>query len=93
MRNSLDEGETKMVITVKVDRQKKTLTIQMPLEKAHPSKSTGKTLVIASTHGCQTSDAIHSGRQIVVTANAFIYARQSKSKEMGDSTEKRDAVG
>jgi hypothetical protein len=82
-----------MSVLVKLDRKKKTLTIEIPLEKAHPSKSTGKTLVIASTHGCQTSDAIHSRRQIVVTANAFIYARQSKSKETGDSTEKRDAVG
>jgi hypothetical protein len=82
-----------MLVTVEVDRKRKILTIQMPLEKAHPSKSSGKTLVIASTHGCKTSDALYSGRPIVVTANAFVYTRPSKSEKLDDSTEKRVAVG
>jgi len=70
-----------MEITTKINRQKRTITITMPLQKATPSKSSGKTLVVASTHGCQTTEARHSGRPIVVTANAFIYATSRPKKK------------
>lgn len=63
-----------MLVSAKIDRKRKTLTITLPLQKAAPSRSTGKTLVVASSHGCQTTEALHSRRPIVVTANAFIYA-------------------
>jgi hypothetical protein len=71
-----------MLVSARIDKHRKSLTIQLPLEKAHPSRSTGKTLIVASTHGCQTTEARHSGRPIVVTANAFIYAAsRSKGKK------------
>jgi len=70
-----------MLVSARIDRKRKTLTIQLPLEKAHPSKSSGKTLVVASTHGCQTTEARHSGRPIVITANAFIYAAKRPTRK------------
>jgi len=77
----------KMPVTVQIDRSKQTLTVTMPLEKARPSRSSGKTLVIASTHGCQVSDARRLGRAVVVTANAFIYSHKR------DPTETRETEG
>ena len=71
-----------MLVSARIDNKRKSLTITMPLQKATPSKSSGKTLVVASTHGCQTTEARHSGHPIVVTANAFIYAAsRSKGKK------------
>jgi hypothetical protein len=70
-----------MEITAKINRQKRTITITMPLQKAMPSKSSGKTLVVATTHCCQTTEARHSGRPIVLTANAFIYAASQTKKK------------
>jgi hypothetical protein len=70
-----------MPVTVNVDRSKRTLTITMPLQKATPSRSSGKTLVVATTHGCQTTEARHSGRPIVLTAHAFIYAASQPKKK------------
>jgi hypothetical protein len=63
-----------MLVTARIDRKRKTLTITMPLQKATPSKSSGKTLVVATTHGCQTTEARHSSRPVVITANAFVYS-------------------
>jgi hypothetical protein len=83
----------KMEITTKINRQKRTITITMPLQKASPSKSSGKTLVVASTHGCQTTKARHSGRPIVVTANAFVYATsQLKGKGKKHKVERRSSA-
>jgi len=48
------------------------LKIELPLEKPKPSKS-GKTMVVASTHGVKTTEVRYKGRNIVVVANAFIY--------------------
>jgi hypothetical protein len=50
-----------------------TLIIRLPLQKPVPSKSSGKTLVIASTHGVVTTTASYRGKQIIVVANAFVY--------------------
>lgn len=59
----------------------KTLIIRLPLQKPVPSKSSGKTLVVASTHGTITTNAVCYGRRIVVTANAFIYPRRNSPHE------------
>ncbi len=61
-----------MPVQVAIDKHAKTLTIMMPLQSARASAS-GKTKVIASTHGCHVTDSKRLGRPIVVTANAFIY--------------------
>jgi hypothetical protein len=54
-----------MQTQVAIDRQEKTLTITIPLQSARVSAS-GKTKVIASTHGCHVSDLKRLGRPIVV---------------------------
>jgi len=51
----------------------KTLIIRLSLQKPVPSKSSGKTLVIASTHGVVFTTASYRGKQIALAANAFIY--------------------
>jgi hypothetical protein len=78
-RESQSKGGRFMPVSVKLDPKKKTLTIKMPLEKARRSAS-GKTLVVASTHGCKISEAVLSGRPVVVTANAFVYPRKQPSR-------------
>ena len=62
-----------MEMSARINRQKKTLVIEIPLQKATPSKLSGKTLVVATSHGCKTTNIRHAGRPIVVTANAFVY--------------------
>jgi len=60
----------------------KTLIIRLPLQKPTLSKSSGKTLVIASTHGVMRTTASYRGRQISVVANAFVYPdRESEPEE------------
>jgi hypothetical protein len=76
-RESQSKGGRFMPVSVKLDPKKKTLTIKMPLEKARRSAS-GKTLVVASTHGCKISEAVLSGRPVVVTANAFATPESSR---------------
>ena len=49
MRNKL------MEVRAKINRQRKMLIIEVPLQKAAPSKHSGKTLVVATTHGCKTT--------------------------------------
>jgi hypothetical protein len=61
----------------------KTLIIRLPLQKPVPSKASGKTLVIASTHGVVTTAARHRGRPIVVVANAFVYPTTEKELHGG----------
>jgi hypothetical protein len=56
----------------------KTLIIRLQLQTPVPSKSSGKTLVIASTHGVVTTEARYRGKPIVVVANAFVYRTEKK---------------
>jgi len=65
-----------METNVEVDG--KALIIRLPLQKPVRSKSSGKTLVIASTHGTVTSSALYDGRRIVVVANAFVYPKKKR---------------
>mgnify|MGYP001585163743 CR=1 FL=1 len=53
---------------VTVDGNK--LIIEM-IMSPHPSKS-GKTTIIASTHGNKVTDAIYNGKAIIVGLNAYI---------------------
>jgi hypothetical protein len=52
------------------------------MDPATPSTS-GKSMVIASTYGPQTTTVEHEGRKIVVVANAFFYP---KDKQKGGKT-------
>ena len=48
------------------------LVIRLPLEAPKPSAS-GKTLVVASSHGNKTTDAEVNGQKAVIGVNAYIY--------------------
>ena len=49
------------------------LVLRLPLQPPTPSKSTGKTLVVASSQGNKTTEAKVNGQNIVVGVNAYIY--------------------
>jgi len=57
---------------VKIEGKK--LHIIMDLQEPTPSKSTGKTLVVASSHGNQPTAAQVNGRNVIVGVNAYIKA-------------------
>jgi hypothetical protein len=54
---------------VKIENGK--LIISIELQKPTPSKS-GKTLVVATTHGNVTTDCVIDGKPVVVGLNAYI---------------------
>jgi hypothetical protein len=49
------------------------LIVKLPLQPPTPS-STGKTLIVASSHGNQTTTAMIDGKPIIVGLNAYIKA-------------------
>lgn len=49
----------------------KDLVIRIPLQQPTPSSS-GKTLVVASTHGNQVSEAKVDGKPVTIGLNAYI---------------------
>jgi hypothetical protein len=61
-----------------VTRKGEVLRIELSLEKPQPSKS-GKTMLVASTHGVKTTDVQCDGRSVVVVANAFVYPKKKSS--------------
>ena len=48
------------------------LVIRLPLNKSPVPSSSGKTLVVASTHGNRTTEAVINGQPIIVGVNAYI---------------------
>jgi hypothetical protein len=66
------------MMSIKVKYDGEILKIYLPLEKPHASKS-GKTMLIASTYGPQTTTVEHEGQKIVVVANAFFYPKDRKT--------------
>lgn len=56
---------------VTIDEKKKTLTIEMDLETPKPSAS-GKTLVVASSHGNVKTNATVKGKEVTVGVNCYI---------------------
>lgn len=57
-------------LTVTVSKDKKTLTISIPIEPG-TSKS-GKNIVIASTHGIAPTSATYNGKIVKLGLNAMI---------------------
>jgi hypothetical protein len=58
--------------TIKLDKANRVLTITIPLLDQPVPSSTGKTLVVATTHGNTPSGIIVEGRMLKVGVNAFI---------------------
>ena len=56
---------------MKVEVQGKNLVITIPLTEPTPSAS-GKTLVVASSHGNKETDAKVNGKPVVIGLNAYI---------------------
>jgi len=48
------------------------LVIRLPLNKPPIPSSSGKTLVVASSHGNQKTDAVVHGQPVVIGVNAYI---------------------
>ena len=60
-----------MLRDTKIDEQEKTLTLVLDLQDPTPSAS-GKTLVVATTHGNQPTDVKIDGKPLIVGVNAYI---------------------
>ena len=56
---------------MKVEVQGKNLVITIPLTEPTPSAS-GKTLVVASSHGNKETEAKINGKPVVIGLNAYI---------------------
>jgi hypothetical protein len=54
-------------------REGDTLVIRIPIQTPTPSSS-GKTLVVASTHGNQRAGIQIDGKDVFVGVNAYVYA-------------------
>ena len=48
------------------------LVIEIPVNPVPVTSATGKTLVVASTHGNKTTEAQVQGKNVVVGVNAYI---------------------
>jgi hypothetical protein len=48
------------------------LVIRLPLNKTPVPSASGKTLVVASTHGNQKTEAVVNGQPVIVGVNAYI---------------------
>jgi hypothetical protein len=80
-----------MSISIQLDKAKKMVIIKLPLERLRPSAS-GKTELLASSHGCQSGEARYRGRLVTVTANAFIF-RGDQSKSSGEKSKLKSKTG
>ena len=56
---------------MKVEVQGKNLVITIPLTEPTPSAS-GKTLVVASSHGNKETDAKINGKPVIIGLNAYV---------------------
>jgi len=63
-----------MLRETKIDEQSNTLTLILDLQVPTPSAS-GKTLVVATTHGNQPTEVQVDGKPLVVGVNAYIRNR------------------
>jgi len=55
----------------------KELVIRVPLNATPIASASGKTLVVASSHGNQKTEATVNGQAVIVGVNAYIH-RQSR---------------
>ena len=58
---------------MKVEVKNGKLLIEIEMQEPTPSK-TGKTLVVASSHGNQTTTAVVDGKPVMLGINAYIRA-------------------
>ncbi len=58
-------------MSISVTIEKNELVIRLPLQKPTPSMS-GKSLVVASSHGNVETTAIVEGKKVIVGVNAYL---------------------
>lgn len=58
---------------VEIDKKANELVIRLPLQEPTRSAS-GKTMVVASTHGNQATTATVDGKPVIVGCNAYVKA-------------------
>ena len=58
-------------MALNVEVKGSSLVITLDLVPPHPSSS-GKTLVVASTHGCIPTTAVVDGKPVIVGVNAYV---------------------
>lgn len=66
-----------MADPLSVTREGDTLVIRIPIQAPAPSAS-GKTLVVASTHGNQKSGIQIDGKDVFLGVNAYVYAEPKR---------------
>ena len=64
--------QTGIVASVEKDGDGQVLVLRVPLKKVPERSSSGKTLVVASSHGNQVTDVEVQGKKVVVGVNAYI---------------------
>ncbi len=57
---------------VSIDEKAKELVIRIPLLNTPEVSGSGKSLMIASTHGNMTTDLKHDGKNVVIGLNAYV---------------------
>lgn len=57
---------------MKVTIEGKELVIRIPMQTPPQPSASGKTLVVASSRGNKTTEAIVDGKQVVIGLNAYI---------------------
>ena len=58
---------------MKVTVEGKELVIRLPMNGTPSPSASGKTLVVASSHGNKATEAKVDGKNVVVGVNAYIY--------------------
>jgi hypothetical protein len=78
---------------MKAKLQGKKLVIELPLQTPKPSAS-GKTMVVATSHGVQRSGVKVDGKTVCVTVNAFCYPEEREDSSPGsDGANRTTAKG
>lgn len=68
------KGDNAMEVTIEGKGSEKVLVVRIPMQKPTPSAS-GKTKVVATSHGNQETDAEVDGHSVVVGLNAYIRSK------------------
>lgn len=63
------ESEMSTAMSAKVEGNE--LVIRLPLNSPATKSATGKTMVVASSHGNQPTEAVVDGQQVIVGVNAY----------------------
>jgi hypothetical protein len=66
----LGRRRTFMGITVRIEGDK--LIIELPINKDPQPSASGKTLVVATTHGNVTTEVMINGKPVVIGVNAYV---------------------